>query len=269
MKFALDMLGKPEVKARKTRGLTLIEILVVLLILGLILYSLTLSLGSASQAEIIRTTNQLAATTRFAYDRARFTGDHYRLHINIDERSFALQAASEAMYLPATNRDGEVIEIDTRKLEARDEADKRAEERFNQSLESQIRPGAGAEGEFAELDPYAAQAKSVPRRKPPLFDSFEAENTLSDLGEPIVFPESVKIVSVRTDADFVPITSGEADIYFFPSGRTQLAHILYTIIVQPLTGEVTVESELIDLQMPGDVLDGEDDLGGKLEMRSF
>ena len=43
--------------------------------------------GAASQAEVVRSTNQLAATIRFAYDRARFTGYYYRIHIDFEKRS--------------------------------------------------------------------------------------------------------------------------------------------------------------------------------------
>ncbi len=39
------------------RGLTLIEILMVLLILGLIMWSASMSMGAASQAEVVRSTN--------------------------------------------------------------------------------------------------------------------------------------------------------------------------------------------------------------------
>jgi general secretion pathway protein H len=128
------------------------------------------------------------------------------------------------------------------------------------------------------IDPYAVRQKDVPRRKPPLFESFENENTLSGLGEPVVFPEGVKILSVRTEHDPEPITEGEAFLYFFPMGRTQLCHIQlsdedgedqYTIEVQPLTGKVTVVPELVELKLPKEVHDGRDDLGDKHQRRSF
>ena len=137
------------------------------------------------------------------------------------------------------------------------------------------------------FDPYAVQTQEVPRQRPPLFEAFEDDATLGDLGKPIVFPDGVEIVSVQTDADPEPITEGEADLYFFPRGQTQLAAIQlkgkpklrqrvvgeddieYTILVQPLTGKVTVEAELIDLELPELVGDVEDDLGDKAERRSF
>jgi general secretion pathway protein H len=221
----------------------------------------------------------VASTIRYAFDRSRTTGYYYRLRISFEERSFSLQRADERMFMPSTNRDGEIVEFDPRAEQEKAERDKRAEETYNRTLQSQIYDGADPAGEDgAELDPYAAQAKQMPRRKPPLFDSFEEENTLSGLGEPVVFPEGVRIVSVRTEHDAEPITEGEAFLYFFPMGRTQLAHIQlqdesgddqYTIKVQPLTGKVTVVPEIQDLELPDDVHGGEDELGDKHQKRTF
>jgi general secretion pathway protein H len=146
----------------------------------------------------------------------------------------------------------------------------------------------GAAGDpDAPFDPYAVQQRAVPRQRPPLFEAFEDDQTLGDLGKPIKFPDGVEVLSVQTDADAEPITEGEADLYFFPRGQTQLAAIQlkgrpklgdrllgeedieYTILVQPLTGKVTVESGIVDLQLPKLVGDSEDDLGEKTDRRSF
>lgn len=252
--------------------------MVVLGIIGLIAYSMLTSIGVAGQAELTRATNQVASTIRYGFDRARTTGYYYRLKIDFEARSFSLQRADDRMYMPSTNREGEINEFDPRKEQDRASRDERAAEAFNRSIQSQIYDQTGADDEAVGYDPYAVSAKPVPRRKPPLFDSFEEENTLSGLGEPVVFPEDVKIISVRTEHDIEPITEGEAYIYFFPMGRTQLAHVQlededgeneYTIKVQPLTGKVTIVPELEDLELPDDVHGGEDDLGEKFQKRSF
>ncbi|NVB36715.1 prepilin-type N-terminal cleavage/methylation domain-containing protein [Pseudenhygromyxa sp. WMMC2535] len=266
------------------RGLTLIEILVVLFIIVLIMWSATVTMGAANQAEIVRSTNQLASTIRFTYDRARFTSAHYRIHVNFEERSFQIQRADEAMYLPATDRNGELFVPEADQLEDQAERDERAADAYYSSVASAYMQ-AGQESDT--LDPYAVQQKQVPRARKPLFESFEPDGTLGELGEPIVFPEGVEIISVHTDAYVEPVTEGEADLYFFPRGQTQLAHIQlrgepklrqrmsgeealeYTIIVQPLTGKVTVEPGLIDLELPSLVGDEEDALGEKAEQRSF
>lgn len=252
--------------------MTLIEVLVVMGLLALVAQTLVVGLGSSGQAEIHRTTNQIASTIRFAFDRARVTGRHFRLLIDFEKRSFSLQTADERMYLPPTDRDGKITEIDLDELEEREARDERAAEAFNRSVQADV---------FAEddaFDPYQVGPKMVPRQRPPLFKSFERENTLKGLGDAITLPEEVRIVSVRTDADFVPITNGEAALYFFPQGRTQVAHIqlsdesgedVYTIKVQPLTGKVTVIDELEDLVLPEDTLEVEDDQGKKVDRRSL
>lgn len=282
-------IGKPA-RARslhRARGLTLIEILVVMFILAMIMWSASVSMGAAGQAEVIRSTNQLAASLRFAYDRARFTGQHYRVHVDFEQRSFQLQRAEEAMYLPATDRDGELLVIDAKKLEAKAARDTAAAEAYYSTLAAAIYAKVDDDAGGMPGDPYAAQAKEVPRRRPPLFEAFEDDQTLGSLGLPIILPEGVEILSVQTDSDIAPITSGTADIYFFPRGQTQLTHIQlkgrpklrdriigdedieYTIILQPLTGKVRVEAELIDLQLPKVIGEGVDELGNESQRRSF
>jgi general secretion pathway protein H len=265
--------------------MTLIEILIVLMIIGLIMWSVSMSMGAANQAEVVRTTNQLASTVRFAYDRARFTGAYYRIHVDFEERTFQLQRAEEAMYLPATARDGELLETDEKKLADQAKRDEQAAESYYSSVAAAIYAAADAADPYG--DPYAVQKKEVPRRRPPLFEAFETDQTLGDLGKPIQFPDDVEIISVQTDADPEPITEGVADLYFFPRGQTQLAaiqlkgkpklrerivgedDIVYTILVQPLTGKVEVVAELVDLELPDIIGDEEDALGNKTERRSF
>lgn len=269
------------------RGLTLIEILVVLFLIVLIMWSATVSMGAAGQAEIVRSTNQLASTIRFTYDRARFTGTHYRIHIDFEARSFQIQRADEAMYLPATDRDGELLLRDEKMIADQKARDERAAEGYYSSALSAYMNEGGGVNDDDPFDPYAAKRKEVPRAREPLFEAFEPDGTLNELGQPVVFPEGVEIVSVYTDAMLEPATSGTADIYFFPRGQTQHAHIQlegraklrnrvfgadkiqYTIMVQPLTGKVTVETGLVDLELPQVVGDQEDDLGDKTERRGF
>ncbi len=267
-------------------GLSLIEILIVLFILAMIMWSASVSMGAASQAEVIRSTNQLAASLRFAFDRARFTGQYYRVHIDFEKQSFQLQQADEAMYMPATDRDGRLLRIDPRRVEERAKRDAAAAEAYYSTLAAAIYAKGDDAGGFGG-DPYTAKPRDVPRRRPPMFEAFEDDQTLGELGKPIVLPEGVEIFSVQTDSDIAAITSGQADIYFFPRGQTQLAHIQlkgkpklrdriigdedieYTIILQPLTGKVRVEADLIELVLPKIIGRGSDELGNEIERRSF
>ncbi|MEZ4450206.1 MAG: prepilin-type N-terminal cleavage/methylation domain-containing protein [Nannocystaceae bacterium] len=278
---------------RRDRGFSLIEMLVVLAVMGMLIGSMFMGFGAASQAEIVRTTNQLANTVRFAFNKSRVSGEFYRLNINLDQGTVSLQRGSDRMYLPATDRDGRVVVFDERKSKERAERDKRAEEAYNRSLQAAVFSGGAAGASQAgdsvtgkdanqdvNINPYGSVARKVPRRKPPLFSAFDDENSLKGFSEPIKLPEAVKVVSVRTAEDPKPITKGEASIYFFPQGRTQLAHIQleekrkegsnkFTIIVQPLTGRVEIKDGLVDLVVADDARNSKDELGKKQDRRHF
>jgi general secretion pathway protein H len=141
------------------------------------------------------------------------------------------------------------------------------------------KPGTTTTTSPGMLDKYTVQPKKVPRRKPPIFGAFDDDNSLSELKKPFKLPKTVKVVSVRTADDLKPTTKGEASIYFFPQGHTQLAHIqieevehpenAFTIIVQPLTGRVEVKEGKLDLALPDDPSAVKDDLGRKQSKRSF
>jgi len=270
---------------RAQAGITLIEILIVMAVMGLMVGMMVVGFGAGRQAEVGRATNQIANTIRYGYDKARVGGDYYRMVINLDDGTFALQVGDDAMYLPATDRDGKILEIDERKLDEQADRDLRAEQSFNRSVQSAAYrddPAAGGGGATADDDGgegvYKAQPRKVPRRKKPLFEAFEDENSLSNLAKPFSLPKGVRITYVRTSDDLVPITKGEASIVFFPRGRTQKAHIQlegedeltkYTIKVEPLTGRVTVVDGLEDLKLPDDPTDEEDHLGKEQQRRTL
>jgi len=268
---------------RRQAGMTLIEIIIVLAVLGMMVGMLVVGFGAGRQAEVGRATNQIANTIRYGFDKARVNGQYFRMVINLDDGTFALQNAEDAMYLPATDRDGELMKRDESKEEERADRDMRAEQSFNRSVQAAAyREGMDpdAEGGTGGGDDnlYKAQPRKVPRARPPLFAAFEDENSLSDLAKPFKIPEGTKIVYVRTADDLEPITKGEASIYFFPRGRTQKAHIQlesgdgegkYTIKLEPLTGRVTVVDGHEDLTLPDDPNDEEDDLGKERHRRSL
>lgn len=304
---------------RRSLGFTLIEILVVMGIIGLLIGSVVTGLGAGKQAQVARITNQLANTVRFAYNKARVTGSYYRLLIDLDKGSFTLQRGDNKMYMPATDRYGRTMVVDPGKAKEKEERDKRAEENYNRSLQARVleavrapgapmSPGAGQPQKIGQQptpgaqpqkpaqpgqpapssspsssstkpDMYAATAKKVPRRKPPLFGAFEDDNSLSELKKPFKFPPEVKVVAVRTAEDLKPITKGEASLYFFPQGHTQLAHIHvqeannpereFTIIIKPLTGRVEIQEGHVDLALPDDPTAIRDDLGKRQNKRSF
>lgn len=125
-------------EARRSRGMTMIEVLIVLAIVGLVVGSVIGGLDSGRQAEVTRATNQMANTVRFAFNKARVTGSFYRLLINLDDGAFSMQRGDDRMYLPATDRYGRVVAIDPSRVKEREERDRRAEENYNRSIQARV-----------------------------------------------------------------------------------------------------------------------------------
>ena len=155
---------RPSAGRRRQRGMTLIEIMIVMGVLALIVGMAVMGFGAGRNAEVGRATTQIANLARYGYDKARVTGDYYRLLIDLDEGTIALQQGDDRMYLPATGRDGKILEIDEGKLEDQKARDERAEEAYNRSIQSQVYnaeasggpaggEGGGDEGEDAGYDP--------------------------------------------------------------------------------------------------------------------
>ena len=309
-------------RRRRSRGMTLIEILIVLAISALLIGGVATGLGAGRQAEVSRATNQLANTVRFAFNKARVTGSYYRLLIKLDDSSFSMQRGADKMYLPATDRYGRIKVVDPSREKEKEERDRRAEENYNRSIQARVLAAvkgpsntksaatpigapskaaptkAGAPGAPTKagtptaitnpagggvtggmIDRYTVEAKKVPRRKPPIFGAFDDDNSLSELKKPFKLPKTVKVVSVQTADDLKPTTTGEASIYFFPQGHTQLAHIQveeiehpensFTIIIKPLTGRVEIKEGKINLALTDDPNSIRDDLGRRQTRRSF
>jgi len=267
--------GRRTRRGARARGMTLIEIMVVLGVFALMASMVVVGFGGTRSAALNEAVTEVANTMRFAFDKARVKGQYVRLLIDLDENRFSLQTAEEPMLLRAVDREGRTLVRSEAEIEEQRRRDEQAKESYFRAVEA-LGGGGGGTGGY---NPYAVRATDVPRRRPPLFESFRAENELSALGKPIELPEGAKIVYVRTAEDPEPITSGQAAIYFFPRGRTQLAHVqivderaddeVYTIILAPLTGRVRVVPERVDLSLPEDPHDREDDLGHKTERRTF
>jgi prepilin-type N-terminal cleavage/methylation domain-containing protein len=85
-------------------------------------------------------------------------------------------------------------------------------------------------------------------------DPFTADKEV--LKKPIELPNGVKIEDVENDTSPKPITAGKAYIIYFPQGLVQrtIIHITdgrkihWSLVVNPLTGATSIETELIRLK---------------------
>lgn len=211
----------------QARGTTLVEILVVLAIVGVVMSGAIMGIRSILRSEERGTASRLAAAIRYSYDRAISTGAYYRLHFNLDDQTYKLEAAKDRVLLvrekERAGRNG--VGLDQ---------DKEAEQREAEEKQK-----------FGTTDNLPPELLPPPSPKRARFEDFK-DTTL-----PEVKLKRVQILDIYTPRQPEPYEKGHAYLHFFPDGHTERAIIhvgvdrkdeddQYSLIVQALTGRVEV-----------------------------
>lgn len=204
------------------RGFTLIEVSVVLLIVallfGAVLPSISNMTGAATRAEIGR----LAANIRATRGQASMTGQTCRMVFQLD----------------ADDEDQVTYAVECAKGRV---AAKREEERNDRSDSD----------EEEEIDLARLSDRERARREVMQKAAFAKASIIA----PQKLPEGVRFASIWTAHQEEPFKKGKAFLYFYPSGMSERANIqiedgddAWTIQVSPLAGRVRVLPDKVELK---------------------
>jgi general secretion pathway protein H len=219
-----------------SRGLTLIEILVVIAIAALISGVVIAGSGQLPSARLKGSATMIASAVKVAFTRATATSRDLRLVMDLDQQMIWLEQSDVPMLVQAKDKEatGGADPVTTKEQEAI------------------------AEGERILKGP------PIPK---PRFTSIDATgfgDTLVAVKGHKPLQRGITFRSVQTTHDDKPRTSGRAYLYFWPGGRTELASIqirigdsdedshTMTLAISPLTGKVTIKSGPVDLEIPTD-----------------
>jgi general secretion pathway protein H len=236
---------------RRARGFTLIEVMVVIAIIALVMGGVVVAARSLAKTELRASASKMSGAIRFLFDRARATGKHYRMVIDLDNGKYWAEESDDKFYL-------------VREKERTAKAGRGPDDRVDPKKREALHP-VGGEGSIlmaaAEDDTVLddrgqirlGQAKAM-------FKSFK-EATL----KPVQLKKSVKIADVYTPKQREPYKEGRAYLYFFPQGFGERAIIhlsdggdaFYSMTVHPLTGRVVVQSGYTELPRDFDRRDDE------------
>ena len=217
------------------RGLTLIEVLVVMAIVGLVAGSVVVGAGQLASARIRHSSTMLTGAIRVAFSRASATSKSIRLVMDFDESQLWLEEGDQPMLVQSKDTTG------TGGAAAATMAEQQAQEESGRILKGPVAPKTG----FKEIDAMGLVASEPGKGKKPL-------------------ERGIKFREVQTAHDAEPRTTGRAYLYFWPGGQTERASIqlkvgdstnekdAITLIVSPLTGKVTVKDGAVALTKPTD-----------------
>jgi general secretion pathway protein H len=223
------------------RGMTLFEVLIVIVLIALIGGSVLLGSGVLGSSRLRSAATLVVASARLAATRANTGGKPTRLVFDFEQKTISLEEASSSRML----RDKEAP---AGGAEAVTEAEKAAKAEADRILDGPQAPKA----RFTPVPSFAAEAEEPSKGRP--------------------FGDGVSLLAVQTDHDEEPVTSGRAYLYFWPGGITERGHIQLkrqgaegglTVTVSSLTGRATIVKGLVDLPEPRS--DDEEDQGERDE----
>jgi general secretion pathway protein H len=223
------------VRLATRRGLTLIEIMVVLAIMGIIAGVAVAGTMQLPSERLHRSTTMIISAIKVAYTRATATSRDLRMVMDLDQKKIWLEESDAPML-----------------TQAKDKSATGGADPMNQ-----LEMAAIAEGKRIMNGPPIPKPKFHP------IEVYGFGDTESGKGGKAL-QRGITFRSVQTTHDDAPRTAGRAYVYFWPGGRTERAAIqlrigdseeagrTLTLLVSPLTGKVTVKGGPAELVVPLD-----------------
>lgn len=217
------------------RGLTLLEIMIVMLIIGLMMGVMIFGSGQMTASRLKRATTMVAGAVRVAFTRATATSKSQRLVLDLDEQKLWLEESETPMLVQTKDV------VATGGAAAVTEAERAAFQENDRILKG----------------PRAPQAR---------YHAVETLGFSSDTGArgPRALGRGLKFREVQSEHDDRPRTSGRAYVYFWPGGQTERASIqlapigstsdddTLTLSIAPLTGKISIKNGPVPLVIPTD-----------------
>ena len=211
------------------RGLTLVELLIVVALIAVLGGSILMGPGLLQGSRLKSATTLIVSGVRIGLARASQTGRPTRLAFDLEKSQITLEEANTSVLLRQHTKDAS----------------------SGASPADELEKAASAESERILSGPRAPKASFRPIAG---FNSSADESGPSrSLGS------GVEFISVQTEHDDEPRTSGRAYLYFFPGGTTERAAVQLkrkgddtglSIAISGLTGRAKVERGRVDLPAP-------------------
>lgn len=212
----------------RTGGVTLVEVLVVLVVIALLAGAVILGTGSVSASRLRGAAATVVALSRTASTRANSTGRPVRMVFDLSSRQISLEES----------RSSRVLRGGSDETGGGGRGDR----------ESNVRASADLQAELF-LEGTA--------NKKPEFVAVEGLEIAGDsVGKGVELGAGIEYRQVHVEHDQEPRSEGKAYLYFWPGGETEWAsiqlrpsgdHTGLTILISPLTGRARIERGYVEL----------------------
>ena len=250
------MRARPTTPATRQDGMTVLELMVTLVIVGMLAYVGYGALRKLTRADLVEDTNRLAAMMGRAQELAGESGKLHRVTIDFEADTAVVEVCEGAPTVRRIKSDDEQLKPDDAKqklIEAKEKLE------ANRSSGNSMQRGFSASTPEDETKMAAALAGHHvgDQACTPVTDAESGDAE----GKPLVLhlqkDEEIKPREVWVQHRDDSVTSGQVSIYFFPIGSAEKAIIeladggdaVYALKVHGLTGEVeTVDGQVRDAE---------------------
>lgn len=217
------------------RGLTLIEVLIVMAIVALIMGAVVIGSGQVGSARLRHSSTMIAGAIRVGFSRASATSKSVRLVMDFTENEIWLEEGDQPMLVQSKDITG------TGGAAAATNAEKLAIDESSRIVKGPTAPRSA----FREIDAMGLAASTPGKGHKAL-------------------ERGIKFREVQTAHDAEPRREGRAYLYFWPGGQTERASIqlkvgdaneekdAISLLVAPLTAKVTMKDGAVSLPKPID-----------------
>jgi general secretion pathway protein H len=217
-------------RRRRERGVTLVEVLIVLGIVSVLTGLSLAGSGIADGARLRRSAVMIASAIRVGYSHANATSKVVRLVFNFERRTVSLEESSGQLWLAKNDRAGGA--------QAATEAERKAQDEADEILKGPRAPR--------------------PSFRPTRAFGFTAEKGGKEL------ERNIRFLQIETAHQDDVVKAEQAYLYFWPGGQTERASIqlsvggstadadIASIVVSPLTGKADVRRGPVSMPRPRD-----------------
>lgn len=217
----------------RKRGVTLIEVLIVLAVVTVTMGITIFGSGMADSARLRRSSVLIASAVRVAYGHANATSKVVRLVFNFDQRTVSIEESSGQLSLAQNDRTG------------------------GAQAATQAERMAMAEAETVTKGPRAPR----PSFRPVPAFGFSLDK---GAGAGKSLDPNIRFLQIETGHQDDAVKADQAYLYFWPGGQTERASIqlsvggstldadAVTILISPLTGKADIRKGRVNMPRPRD-----------------
>lgn len=219
-------------RRQSARGVTLVEVLIVVAIIGVTSGLAVLGSGATDSARLRRSAVMIASAIKVAYGHANATSRVVRLVFNLDQRTVGIEESQGQLWLSKNDRTGGAA--------AATDAERRAVEEAESILKG-------------------------PRVARPSFSPVKAFGFSADKGKQgKELERNIRFLQVETSHQDDVVKADQAYLYFWPGGQTERAAVqlsiggsvldvdCLTVLVSPLTGKAEMKKGRYNMPRPRD-----------------